>query len=68
MYNLSERVNVNFEYLVNTISELTDYCSPLEKTSRKAYVEKPRITPGVKIILQRKLINHRLSIKIIAIN
>ena len=52
MYNLSERVNLNLEYLINPISELTDYCFPLEKTSRKAYIRKPWITPDVRKSIQ----------------
>ena len=52
MYHMSESVNVNFEYLINTISELTDYCFPLRKTSRKAYIRKPWITAGIRKSIQ----------------
>ena len=78
---MSESVNVNFEYLISTISELTAYCFPLRKNSRKAYITKPCITPGIRkstqtqnklfkdyLTVQHKLMNHQLSIKNIAIN
>ena len=31
MCNLCESVNENLDYLINTISKLTDYCFPLKK-------------------------------------
>ena len=62
-YNLYESVNVNFEYLINAISELADYCFPLKKTSRKAYIRKPWITLGIRKSIQtpNKLLKEYLA-------